>query len=263
MRNVRPRLRSLFPRLYNGKEGNQKLLRDVRYLKISCEGKIPPVTKDDKENFERLIRMAKEKVVETTGINPKSDNFLQPAEPEVSQLTDPAQFVSPHAQLASHNTPIPSIRNSIIPCNTNERYVSYSGQLYNMPTYPFTCNPVPGAISATAYSPPAYFQFPLQNYSFMQGNAYALHSSPSQIPHTFQNTLPPTHTEFGNFEIVQTRADTSTFTRGATLQTQIPPTFQNAVLAPHTESEEENVEVVQNEAETSALLELANAAVKE
>ena len=31
VRNVRPRLCSLFPNVYKGKEGNQKLLRDVRY----------------------------------------------------------------------------------------------------------------------------------------------------------------------------------------------------------------------------------------
>ena len=59
----------------------QKLLRDVRYLKISCEGKIPPVTKDDREKFEKLISEGKGKVFETIGIRPESDNFLQPPNP--------------------------------------------------------------------------------------------------------------------------------------------------------------------------------------
>ena len=32
VRNVRPRLRGLFSNVYKGKEGRQKLLREVRYL---------------------------------------------------------------------------------------------------------------------------------------------------------------------------------------------------------------------------------------
>ena len=101
VRNVRPRLCSLFPNVYKGKEGNQKLLRDVRYLKISCERKIPPVTKDDMEKFEKLISEGKGKVVETTGLRPESDNPPNPRFPNKQMLRRHSLLHNMHMQM--HN----------------------------------------------------------------------------------------------------------------------------------------------------------------
>lgn len=40
----------------------QQLLRDVRYMKIAVDGKIPPVSDNDRENFRSLIEKGKNKV---------------------------------------------------------------------------------------------------------------------------------------------------------------------------------------------------------
>ena len=37
----RPVLKCLFPAKYVGKDGNQNLQCDIRYLKVACAGKIP------------------------------------------------------------------------------------------------------------------------------------------------------------------------------------------------------------------------------
>ena len=62
IRNVRPRLQNLFPEEYKRKDGKQRLLRDVRYLKIATDGKIPPITQNDKDNVRNLLRKGKNKV---------------------------------------------------------------------------------------------------------------------------------------------------------------------------------------------------------
>ncbi len=219
VRNVRPRLRSLFPNVYKGKDGNQKLLRDVRYLKISCEGKIPPVTKDDRENFEKLLREGKEKVVETIGIMPESENFLQPAEPKVSQQTcaSNTQSFTQHAPRHAHanaqlfnnthvNQPVTPICTSIIPSSIEPHVQAYPHQMFNMQTYPF--NPET-AVCATRYTPQPYF-FPNQNYNFVQGNTYPLQYLQTQHPPTIQNTLIGNPTPAHNAQIVENVASTST-----------------------------------------------------
>lgn len=77
VRNVRQRLQHLFPNVYKGKDGKQKLLRDVRFLKVSCDGKIPPVFENDRENLRKLIQKGKDKVSDDIGINSESGNFLK------------------------------------------------------------------------------------------------------------------------------------------------------------------------------------------
>ena len=76
VRNVRMRLQRLFPDLYKGKDGNQKLLRDVRFLKIACNGNIPKEMPNEKENFKALILQGKNKVCKDTGMPEETENFL-------------------------------------------------------------------------------------------------------------------------------------------------------------------------------------------
>ena len=86
MRNVRPRLLRLFPELYKGKDGNQRLLRDTRYLKISCNGKIPEPTSNERDHLQQLIRAGKSKVVQDLGMDEDADNFLIDEENELARL---------------------------------------------------------------------------------------------------------------------------------------------------------------------------------
>ena len=76
VRNVRPRLQRQFPDLYKGKDGNQKLLRDVRLLKIACNGNIPKEMANETENLKALIRQGKNKVCKDTGMPEETENFL-------------------------------------------------------------------------------------------------------------------------------------------------------------------------------------------
>ena len=51
-------------------------MKDVRYLKISCNGKIPPETADEKQQLEGLIHQGKSKVASDLGMSPLTENFL-------------------------------------------------------------------------------------------------------------------------------------------------------------------------------------------
>lgn len=86
IRNVRPRLLRLFPELYKGKDGNQRLLKDTRYLKISCNGKIPDVKADERDHLQQLIRAGKSKVAQDLGMPDDTDNFLIQEENELARL---------------------------------------------------------------------------------------------------------------------------------------------------------------------------------
>ena len=86
MRNVRPRLLRLFPEVYKGKDGNQRLLRDTRYLKISCNGKIPEPASNERDHLQQLIRAGKSKVVQDLGMDEDTDNFLIDEENELARL---------------------------------------------------------------------------------------------------------------------------------------------------------------------------------
>ena len=86
MRNVRPRLLRLFPELYKGKDGNQRLLRDTRYLKISCNRKIPEPTPNERDHLQQLIRAGKSEVVQDLGMDEDTDNFLIDEENELARL---------------------------------------------------------------------------------------------------------------------------------------------------------------------------------
>lgn len=85
VRNVRPRLQRLFPNKYKGKDGMQQLLRDIRYMKIAVDGKIPPVSDDDRENFRSLIQKGKSKVSADFGTC-STGNILEKTEIEMEHL---------------------------------------------------------------------------------------------------------------------------------------------------------------------------------
>ncbi len=84
VRNVRPLC--LFPELYKGKDGNQRLPRDTRYLKISYNGKIPEATADERDRLQQLICAGELKVVHDTGMPDGTENFLVHKENEVARL---------------------------------------------------------------------------------------------------------------------------------------------------------------------------------
>lgn len=63
-------------------------MKDVRYLKISCNGRIPPETDDEKQQLEELIRQGKNKVAKDTGMSPLTDNFLS-SDGGVESFSDP------------------------------------------------------------------------------------------------------------------------------------------------------------------------------
>ena len=86
MRNVRPRLLRLFTELNKGKDGNQRPLRDTRYLKISCNGKISEPTPNERDHLQQLIRAGKSKVVQDIGMDEDTDNFLIDEENELARL---------------------------------------------------------------------------------------------------------------------------------------------------------------------------------
>ena len=54
----------------------QQLLRDVRYMKIAVDGKIPPVSDNDRENFLSLIKKGKSKVSADFGTS-STGNLLE------------------------------------------------------------------------------------------------------------------------------------------------------------------------------------------
>jgi hypothetical protein len=83
---MRPKLQRHFPNIYKGKDGNQRLLRDTRLLKIACNGKIPEQTPNERDDLQELIRKGKSKVAEETGMPEDTDNFLIREEMEQSRL---------------------------------------------------------------------------------------------------------------------------------------------------------------------------------
>ena len=84
MRNFRPRLRRLFPNKYKGKDEIQQLLRDVRYMKIAVDGKIPHISNNDRENFLLLIEKGKSKV--SAYFCTCSGNLLEKTESEIEHF---------------------------------------------------------------------------------------------------------------------------------------------------------------------------------
>ena len=57
---VRPALKASFPQKYVGKDGNQHLQRDLRYMKVACSGKIPNDLSS--QNISALLIKGKSKV---------------------------------------------------------------------------------------------------------------------------------------------------------------------------------------------------------
>lgn len=68
-------------------------------MKISCKGKIPPETADEKEQLEELIRQGKNNVAKDIGMSPLTDNFFS-SDGVVESLsdTDHVEVSVPHAE---------------------------------------------------------------------------------------------------------------------------------------------------------------------
>lgn len=182
VRNVRPRLQRSFPSLYHGKEGNQKLLRDVRYLKIACDGKIPPITANDGENLEKLVRKGRNKVKENTGLNPESDNFLKPAQQHDSLSLPPKEYEH-ISQADAYKHPAPAVCTDTATTTIQNQNI----QPWPLPNNNFTA----GGVSAATYPlHPYYFPFDIRNV--MQPNIYPFMQAQPQNQAIFSNTLYPT-----------------------------------------------------------------------
>ena len=217
IRNVRPRLQRLFPALYKGKDGNQRLLRDTRFLKIACKGKIPDATADEGECLQELIRKGKSKVAQDTGMSAseETDNFLLYEEMEQSRLDRPDNI--DEVKIAADPTPDSSqvtnkfpdtetiatnVVNSSLSCNSNS---------YTIPARP-TMNPSSGFIyppTAAFSTQPSMHYFDVQNSRFTHPyhyiNAYPTYQYNYPQPliqnqSTFTNANTHPHAELGLYQ---------------------------------------------------------------
>lgn len=101
----------------------QKLWRDIRFLKISCDGQIPPVTENDGANLKNLIQRGMKNVSDDIGINVESVNVLKPQnemqESATDELSDSTidENISQEHNFLFHNpvTPMPTHMPNIAP----------------------------------------------------------------------------------------------------------------------------------------------------
>ena len=124
---LRPVLKSLFPAKYIGKDGNQSLQRDIRYLKVSCAGKIPQDL--TMQNVSLLLRKGKSKVSDTIGVEFVSNAVDQDTTPDTS--CQPVQYrPGPVEYGNSHGPYMPSLN----PCMATP-YPYMQQWVYSHPSY--------------------------------------------------------------------------------------------------------------------------------
>ncbi|KAK3089605.1 hypothetical protein FSP39_004952 [Pinctada imbricata] len=150
---MRPVLKSFFPMKYFGKDGAQNLQRDLRYLKISCDGKIPE--DQSKDNINCLLGQGKSRVSDSVGTFKSScDNKLADNDTS-SELKDKCHDVVSIASITAKTSPnvtsdamAPFVRSPV-------------------------CQPIPYSVTSplnmTGYMPVAdpYYNMP---YTWMYGN---------------------------------------------------------------------------------------------
>ena len=171
IRNVRPRLQRLFPALYKGKDGNQRLLKDIRYLKISCSGKIPPETADEKQRLEELIRQGKNKVVKDTGMSPLTDNFLSSDDYSVQTFPDVVEESVSHAEISRASAATGSCSNTSVESSYHANQ-SIQGNPSIHQCFPQTTfvqslpaqRNIPGFDFHSPFVPQPYYYLPQQQY---------------------------------------------------------------------------------------------------
>jgi hypothetical protein len=195
VRNVRPRLQRLFPNKYKGKDGMQQLLRDVRYMKIAVDGKIPPVSDNDKENFRILIEKGKSKVSADFGTC-STGNILEKR--EIGMEPFPMTFDSGDEDDEVINSKTSTVQEQVnrpSSCTITKSAAEINAQYEALPTYlssPPTM-PVTNQYEASFHQYPYYLQpFPGNVNHFSPVSAY-----PHQIFPT-QAMPPPSHV-FSNF----------------------------------------------------------------
>lgn len=172
VRNVRPRLQRLFPDKYKGKDGMQQLLRDIRYVKIAVDGKIPPVSDNDKENFRSLIRKGKSKVSADFGTC-STGNFLEKT--DIGMEDFPMTFDSSDEddeviskQQTSTTQPQEQVNRPSSSCTITKSAAEVNAQYEKLPT----CLSSPPTMPVTNQYDASFHQYP-----------YYMHPFPSNVNH--------------------------------------------------------------------------------
>ncbi|KAK3107833.1 hypothetical protein FSP39_023146 [Pinctada imbricata] len=165
---VRPVLKSFFPEKYVGKDGNQNLQRDLRYLKIASFGKIPLDLGE--KNISILLQRGKSKVSCTLGIQDNCDDVSNvttktlPAEDGNSRAQrTPTQPVVKHGKSTEQRTPTKPIEQG-----NSQQGFQYFQQPINQSNFATPYQHVPYSYLPWVYSPTA----PVDMYTgtYMYGN---------------------------------------------------------------------------------------------
>ena len=231
-RNVRPRLQRLFPQLYKGKEGMQRLLRDIRFLKISCNGQIPPVTENDEVNLKSLIQRGKNKVSDDVGINVESPvNVLKPQAKMQESVSDDEL-----SEIESTVDQNPSQHNYLL----HNPYVNASNPYF------------PNLQAGNMFTVPSNFHNPLSSYV---PNINLLQPSVPMYPQQFlqQSVFP----NFTQTQVTQPHLQ---------LDVAHPPAANqnNTVLAGNTSATETSINTsLRDDTSRQSLLDLASAALQQ
>lgn len=245
IRNVRPRLQRLFPNLYKGKDGNQRLLRDTRLLKISCNGKIPESTANEREDLQELIRKGKSKVAQETGMPEETENFLMYEEMEQARLDRGVDSDEEGTAPKVYENP------GTIHSNVNEQSVN------NMvPQYPTHIPLIPS--TNLIYPPPPTFStqsgnlyFDIEHSQFIQPYPFTYqqhqYNYPRYLPlvqnqQTFTNTSP---------DVPQPQHQSTSYSSTSTPLDTAPSISPNSNVVQSNDADQ-----------NTTLLDLANAALK-
>ena len=213
MRNVRPRLQRLFPNKYKGKDGMQQLLRDVRYMKIAVDGKIPPVSDNDRENFRSLIKKGKSKVSADFGTC-STGNLLEKTEPGIEDFPMAMTFDSSDEDDEVINSKASTTREQVnrqSSCTITKsaaeikaQYEVLPNHLSSQPTMPVT-NPY----EASFHQYPYYLHpFPSNVNNFPSANAYShqifpMQTTPFNVFSNFSAMALPSQLNATDFAMVQ------------------------------------------------------------
>ena len=259
VRNVRPRLQRLFPNKYKGKDGMQQLLRDVRYIKIAVNGKIPLVSDNDRKNFQLLIEKGKNKVSADFG-SCSTGNLLEKTETDMEHFPTTFDSSEDDDEVSNNKTSTTQASvNKLSSCTITKSAAEINAQYETLPPHLSS----PPAIPVTNQYEASFHQYPYYPQPF-SGNVN--YFSPANVyPHQI---FPPTQATplplnvFSNF-----------FNPAMALPSQLNNTdfamIQEHNMEPDKKTTEPNVvslpninENVAGEKSHQTLMELANAALQ-